>query len=501
MNPFRFIHAADLHLGSPFKGLADAPEHVRRGLAEAEYAALRRLTEAALELGADFAVFSGDLFDSADRSLRARAALHRAWSRLAGAGVRVFAIHGNHDPLGGGPAMFEWPEGVHVFGADDRAEHRPACRRDGKPAAFVYGISYDRRAVTENLVPRYRPAEGADFHIALLHANVDGDPDHDAYAPCRLSELTGAGFQYWALGHVHGRRVLHEYPHVVYPGNLQGRHPGETGAKGCYLVEVDASGGVRLTFLPLDGVRWLSCRVSIDGLEDEERLLERMEECAVRTASSADGRPVMLEVVLEGRGPLHRRLEDRADELLAALRDRLDGLAAGGGWSGVPAFDGDDVGRNGGSGGEREGESDGNGARGADGVFGADGPSGADGGRGGESDGYGARDGDGVFGAGGPSGAYGGWIWVHRLTIRTAPGLDLDRLAEEDSFAGEVLRLARRLAADPEGREALLREALGPMLRNPRLRRLIESRGLLSADGLLERAATRLAGMLERGEG
>jgi DNA repair exonuclease SbcCD nuclease subunit len=425
VNPFRFIHAADLHLGSPFKGLAGAPEHVRRGLAEAELAALRRLTEAALEREADFVVFAGDLFDSADRSLRAQAALHRAWSRLASAGVQVFAVHGNHDPLGDGRARFVLPEGVHVFGADGVAEHRPAYRRDGKPAAFVYGVSYDRRAVTDNLVPRYRPAEGADFHIALLHANVDGDPDHDAYAPCRLGELVGTGFQYWALGHVHSRRVLHEYPHVVYPGNPQGRHAGETGAKGCYVVDVDASGGVRLTFLPLDEVRWLACRVDIGGVADEERLLGRMEESAAASAASADGRPVMLEVVLEGRGPLHRRLEARrADELLAALRDRLEGMPAGD-----------------------------------------------------------------------------GWIWAHRLTIRTAPELDLDRLAEEDNFAGEAVRLARRLAADPAGREALLSEALEPMMRNPRLRRLLESRGLASADGLLERAAARLAGMLEREEG
>jgi DNA repair exonuclease SbcCD nuclease subunit len=451
VNPFRFIHAADLHLGSPFKGLSGAPEHVRRGLAEAEYGALRRLTEAALEHGADFVVIAGDLFDSADRSLRAQAALHRSWSRLASAGVQVFAIHGNHDPLGLERARFDLPKSVHIFGAGRDAEHRPAYRRDGKPAAFVYGISYDRRAVAENLVPGYRPAAGADCHIALLHANVDGDPNHDAYAPCRLSELLGAGFHYWALGHIHSRRVLHEYPHVVYPGNLQGRHAGETGPKGCFLVDVDASGGMRLTFLPLDEVRWLACRASIEGIADEERLLERMEEAVRGVAASAGGRSVMLEMVLEGRGPLHRRLEVRgSDELLAALRERLGEWTAGD--MGPVAY----------------GEPAGQGGM----VL-----------RGG----YGGADGH-------------GWVWVHRLTVRTAPELELDRLAGEDSFAGEAVRLARRLAADPEGREALLKEALEPMMRNPRLRRLLENRVPVSAEILLERAAARLAGLLEREE-
>ena len=492
MNPFRFIHAADLHLGSPCKGLANAPEHVRRGLAEAEFAALRRLTEAALRHEADFVVLAGDLFDAADRSLRAQAALHRAFGRLAAAGVQVFAIHGNHDPLGDGRAPFDTPEGVHIFGAGAPAEHRPACRRDGKPAAFIYGISYDRRAVTDNLAIRYRPAAGADFHIALLHANVGGDPDHDAYAPCGLSDLVGAGFQYWALGHIHRRRVLHEYPHVVYPGNLQGRHPGETGAKGCWLVDVDASGGVRMTFLPLDEVRWLTCRVSIEAIADEERLLERIEESALRAAASAEGRSVMLEVVLEGRGPLHRRLEaGGAEELLAALRDRLEEPASGSGGTGADG--GMDAhgglaasGSLGAPGGEAvRGESGGaDEARGLAGESGAQGGFAADGG----SEGSFANDGS------------GGWIWVHRLTVRTAPELDLDRLAEEDSFAGEAIRLARRLAADPDGRRELLAEALEPLTRNPRMRRLLESRGFMTADDLLERAAVRLADMLERGE-
>lgn len=426
MIPFRFIHAADLHLDSAFKGPADMPAAVRQQMADAGFGALRRLTETAIREEVDFVVMAGDLFDAADRSLRAQTALYQAWSRLAEAGISVFAIHGNHDPLDSGRARLKTPDNVHVFGAGERAECRPAYRRDGKLAAYVYGISYERRAVTHNLVPGYRPAADADFHIALLHANVDGDPRHDPYAPCTLAELKAAGFDYWALGHIHDRRVLHEYPHVVYPGNLQGRHPGETGAKGCYLVQVDVSGRVDMTFQPLDEVRWLKGTVPIDGLDDEDKLLARMEE-AVRSAErEADGRPVMLEIALEGRGPLHRRLEGRgADDALAALRERLD----------EPQADGE-----------------------------------------------------------------AGWVWVHRVTVKTVPDLDLERLAEEDSFAGEMLRLARTLAADAAKRDELLAEALEPLMRNPRLRRLLGESGGPAADGLIERAAVRLAGMLHQEE-
>ena len=78
------------------------------------------------------------------------------------------------------------------------------------------------------------------FTIGLLHANVGGNTDHALYAPCSLEDLAQSGIDYWALGHVHTRQVLRERtPTVVYPGNPQGRHPNETGARGVYLVEVD----------------------------------------------------------------------------------------------------------------------------------------------------------------------------------------------------------------------------------------------------------------------
>ena len=91
----------------------------------------------------------------------------------------------------------------------------------------------------------------------MLHANVGGHPDHDSYAPCSVADLAATGLDYWALGHVHTRQVLQgEDPAVVYPGNPQGRHPGETGPRGVYLVEVDDRGGIGLDFRPTDVVRW-----------------------------------------------------------------------------------------------------------------------------------------------------------------------------------------------------------------------------------------------------
>ncbi|TJY41365.1 DNA repair exonuclease [Cohnella pontilimi] len=324
--PFTFVHAADLHLDSPFKGLTKVPEAVRQRLRESTFEALRRLGNVVKQEGADFVVLAGDLYDAADRSLRAQLRLQRMLADWTAEGIGVFVVHGNHDPESGRQAKLDWPAGVHVFGsAGSAAECVPAYRRSGELAAHVYGISYPTAAVTDNLAMRYRKQEGAPFHLALLHANVDGDPAHDNYAPCRLAELAAAGFDYWALGHVHDRRVLHEYPHVVYPGNIQGRSVRETGEKGVYVVRVSEAGEVRLDFRGTSDVLWMEKGVSIEGAEREQQLKDRLLEAAEEARHSAGGRPVVIRLRLEGRGVLHDALlaDSAAEQWLDELREWL----------------------------------------------------------------------------------------------------------------------------------------------------------------------------------
>jgi exonuclease SbcD len=324
--PFTFVHAADLHMDSPFKGLTKVPEAVRDRLRESTFEALSRLGEIAKQEGADFVVIAGDLYDAADRSLRAQLRLQRMLAEWTAEGIGVFVVHGNHDPESGRQAKLDWPASVHVFGsAGAAAECVPAYRRSGEMAAFVYGISYPSAAVTDNLAMRFSKREGAPFHLALLHANVDGDPAHDNYAPCRLPELTAAGFDYWALGHVHDRRVLHEYPHVVYPGNIQGRSVRETGVKGVYVVRVSEAGDVGLDFRDTSDVLWMEKGVSIEGAEREQQLKDRLLKAAEEVRASAGGRPVVLRLRLEGRGSLHDTLlaDTVAEQWLEELREWL----------------------------------------------------------------------------------------------------------------------------------------------------------------------------------
>lgn len=320
--PFTFLHAADLHLDSPFKGLIKVPDAVRERLRQSTFAALGRLTEIVKREKVDFVVLAGDLFDAADRSLRAQLRLQRTLSEMTSQGASVFIVHGNHDPESGRQAKLEWPPGVFVFGSS-AVECYPAFSRNGELVAHVYGISYPTPAVTDNLALRFRKREGAPFHLALLHANVDGNPSYDNYAPCRLDELVSAGFDYWALGHIHDRRVLHEYPHIVYPGNLQGRSIRETGGKGAYIVSVSATGSVDMKFHDVAEVLWHEAIVSIEGIEREQDLKNRLLTVVEDARKQWQGRPFLVRIRIDGRGVLHDRLLQPSipEEWLEELRE------------------------------------------------------------------------------------------------------------------------------------------------------------------------------------
>lgn len=107
---------------------------------------------------------------------------------------------------------------------------------DGELAATIYGISYGTRHITENLAMQFQRKENDGFAIAMLHTDMGGEGS--PYAPCSLDDLKRTKMDYWALGHVHTRKIVKQTPYVVYPGNTQGLDLTESGPKGCYLVDV-----------------------------------------------------------------------------------------------------------------------------------------------------------------------------------------------------------------------------------------------------------------------
>jgi DNA repair exonuclease SbcCD nuclease subunit len=320
MEPFRFVHAADLHIDSPFKGLMAADDAVAERLREATYAAFENLIRLCKEEHADFLVVAGDVYDGADRSPRAQIRFHKGLSELAEEGIESFVVHGNHDPLDGQLSSLTWPDEVHIFG--DVVSWATA-RRNGEALADVQGVSYPTTVVTENLALSFsRPRSQDIFNIGILHCNVGGIEGHDNYAPCTVNDLKEVGLDYWALGHVHARQTLSDArPTIQYPGNTQGRDPGEPGARGCMIVDVGPDGTAVTRFQALDVVRWETRVVPIDGVAGIDGLYTRISEVLDGLRSVAQGRDVVCRLTLTGRGPMHKEL--KRGDATGGLTDEL----------------------------------------------------------------------------------------------------------------------------------------------------------------------------------
>ncbi len=322
MTLLRFVHAADLHLDSPFVGIkAVAPEHVASALHDATFSAYENIVKLCIDERVDALLVAGDVYDSSDRSLRAQLKFVAGLNQLHEAGIRSFVCHGNHDPLDGWEARLDYPPNCTRFGAEFAAA--PVFENEPE-RAVVHGISYPTRDIHDNLVRGLEKIDSNAFSIGLMHTNVDGNTGHASYAPCSLDDLRLSEIDYWALGHVHTRQILSDHsPAVVYPGNSQGRHPNENGARGVYLVEVDIAGNVQLDFKAVDTVRWQRSVLDISQMETEQELLDSLDQSMTAAQADAGGRPVVLQLTLVGRGSLHSAL--RQPNHIEDLIDNLNG--------------------------------------------------------------------------------------------------------------------------------------------------------------------------------
>ena len=323
---FCFIHAADLHLDTPFEGISQTAPWVADALRDASLEAFDALVELALIRNAAFVVLAGDIYDGAERGVRAQLRFKRGLERLNDAGIWSFVVHGNHDPVttGWSAIRSEWPPLVKIFdhGTVDEVE----VEKDGELIATVRGISFAKREETDNLALLFPKRSGPELQVGVLHCNLGGNPEHDPYAPCSVDDLMNPGYDYWALGHIHQRTVVRDGdPWIVYAGNLQGRHPkaSERGAKGALVVEVDGRTVQPPEFVPLDLVRFLQIEIDIVDIADLSSLEERFVDEASRIQGTLDGRSALVRVLLTGRGSIHADLGrgGAIDELLQSLRD------------------------------------------------------------------------------------------------------------------------------------------------------------------------------------
>ena len=323
---FRFIHAADLHLDSPLRGLgryAGAPVGELRG---ATRGALVNLVELAIAEEVAFLVIAGDVYDGDWKDYQTGLFFASQMVRLREAGVRVFLISGNHDAASVVSRKLGLPDNVHVFPTAEAG----SVVLEGL-GVVVHGQGFAKREVTEDLSAGYPAAVAGCFNIGILHTSLNGREGHDSYAPCSVAGLVARGYDYWALGHVHTRELVNERgPVVLFPGNVQGRHARETGAKGATLVEVVDGEVVSLEHRDLDVVRWERAVVDLSGVVDAGEVAVRVGRVVGELEDG--GRLLAVRVELTGETVLHGALLGDVERWRNGVRAAVTDVTGGRGW-------------------------------------------------------------------------------------------------------------------------------------------------------------------------
>ncbi len=325
----QFLHLADVHLDTAFEGRSAA---LRDHLRDALRTAVQRAADCALDEDVDAVLIAGDLFDDDRLSVATETFLLEQAARLDAAGIDTIYATGNHDPGGSGfrAAQIDWPDRFHYV--DTRTPTTiHLTGPDGAPQATVVAAGHVDPHEETNLAARFPDAHPDRPTVGLLHAHVTSAAQveaHDRYAPCTVADLRSPGYDYWALGHIHTRQHVDEDARAWYPGNLQGRSPRETGARGGLLVTLRPNRVPQVEFRPFAPTRWE--HLVLDDLAETDTVQALVQAAAAAhrsTAREAVASDWLLRVSLRGPCPLADVLADpeQVADLETVLARRLSG--------------------------------------------------------------------------------------------------------------------------------------------------------------------------------
>jgi exonuclease SbcD len=325
---FSFIHAADIHLDSPLAGLEQYEGAPVDRIRSATRDAFKNLVDAAIANQVAFVIIAGDLYDGDWKDYNTGLFFASQMVRLQKANIKVFLIRGNHDAASIISRELKLPDNVIEF-----STKKPETYMLEDLEVAIHGQGFANRAVEENLVKNYPTRKNGYVNIGILHTSATGREEHETYAPCTLEDMKEKGYDYWALGHIHKRELLHaDKPVILFSGNIQGRHINEAGDKGCTLVRVDNGAIESLTHLSLDVLRWELCELDASGCESFEELLDSAQEMLESNYQEADGRLLAVRFRITGATKLHQELIVAKDHLINNLRSMALEIGMGDIW-------------------------------------------------------------------------------------------------------------------------------------------------------------------------
>lgn len=309
----KFIHAADLHLDTPFLSIQNFSKQLQNGLRKSTYSAATKVFDTAIREHVDFVLLAGDTYDNTERSLNAQEFLKNQFQRLKDNDVQVYLIYGNHDYYRNDFSAIKFPQNVHIF--DDAVSTKFLTAHDGTKIG-ISGFSYYQQHIPEDRIGDFPQRENVDYQIGLLHGAQGAQGD---YAPFSLDELSSKGYDYWALGHIHKREILQRSPYVVYPGDTQGRNLNETDPKGFYVVSV-VNHETQMKFVESSTYVWQKADISASPEDTLDSLSQKI------SANLEVEKPTLFTIHLNNAQRLHEeilRSIERGDLLRYVNQDGL----------------------------------------------------------------------------------------------------------------------------------------------------------------------------------
>lgn len=269
----RFIHCADIHLGSPFTGLQQKNSTIAFQAIEATKKAFLTLINTAIEYHVDFVLISGDIFDSSHQHIQEKIFLKEQFQRLAQAGIYTYLIHGNHDY---GRFTEDWNnDWVKVFKEEVSTE---ILKTSSGESVAISGFSYDTRWITESMAMHF-PLRNSlvDYHLGMYHGQTRTASDSStAYAPFKVSDLEKLHYDYWALGHIHRAMDLDSYGKIAYSGTIQGRNFKEIGEKGFYLITLTKNLPMNRQFVSCNPIEWVEIEFLVEKVYSIEQIVSQL---------------------------------------------------------------------------------------------------------------------------------------------------------------------------------------------------------------------------------
>lgn len=291
---FSFLHIADMHLDRPFSGLSGYSwdEDLNKICRNATVKSFNNIIDFAAEKNVDFVLIAGDTFDSGEHDFSSKLALKRGLDKLNNAGISVYLICGNHDPLSSySRNTFSYDENsrIKIIGLNTPAcAELPLYSKSGAQIGTVHAVSFTEEKFHSNLLKNVNRAKSG-FNIGLFHCDLNGDA-LSPYAPCSLSELKNLKYDYCALGHIH--LPSNGSSNILYSGTIQGRNPKETGAHGIRYIKASEHGIKENKFIPFDTVRFEDITIDISAASDSSSAFDiienKIEDKISKNADSAE---------------------------------------------------------------------------------------------------------------------------------------------------------------------------------------------------------------------